>query len=547
MPPTLLLPAAAAAAAVSLAVYILGRFVRSYFSPARDIPGPPNPSLLWGHLREIVKAENSVLHEQWLEEYGPVVRYTGMFNDNRIVTMDPRALHHVLNDPAYEKPSQAQRNLAAIVGEGLLVVEGEEHRKQRRVMNPAFGPTQIREMTDIFVEKSLQLRDIWMSEISKSSDSEQAKVDAVSWLSKLTLDVIGLAGFNYRFDALNPAGAPNELNQAFSVIFQAGTEFSFFNVVQGFLQGYFPVLQHLPTARNRRTAHAKAAMTRIGRQLLAEKKAAVLAEIRGEKGKVGRDSVQGRDLLSLLVRANMATDLPESQRMRDEDVLAQVPTFLVAGHETTSTSTTWCLYALALAPAVQARLRAELLGVPTDAPSMDDLMALPYLDAVCRETLRVHAPVPSTVRVATREDVIPTAGRWVDRRGVEREGIRVAKGDVVFVPILALNRARSIWGDDAHEFRPERWERLPEQAGKVPGVWGNLLTFLGGAHACIGYRFSVVEMKAILFTLVRAFEFELAVPKEKIVKRSVIVTRPVDTSDGEGKNRLPLIVRPYRR
>ncbi|EPQ50326.1 cytochrome P450 [Gloeophyllum trabeum ATCC 11539] len=537
-------PVALAVAIVfALAAYILRLFTRSYFSPARDIPGPPNPSWLWGNFKDIVFGENWALHQQWFDTYGPVVRYTGLFNGNTVVTRDSRAIHHVLSDPAYEKPPQAQRDLAAIVGgKGLLLVEGHEHRKQ----NPAFGPTQIREMTDIFVEKSLQLRDIWMSEIAKSSsasNSEKATVDAVSWLSKLTLDVIGLAGFNYHFDALNPAGTTNELNDAFSIIFQTATAFTFFN----FAKGYFPILQYLPTERNRKSAQGQAAMNRIGRQLLAEKKAAVLADLRGEKQKVGRDSVQGRDLLSLLVRANMATDLPEGQRMSDEDVLAQVPTFLAAGHETTSTSTTWALYALALAPEVQSKLRAEVLGVSTDMPSMDELMALPYLDAVCRETLRVHAPVPASVRIATRDDVIPTDSKWVDRNGVERQEIRVAKGDIVFIPILVLNRAQAIWGDDAEEFRPERWEKIPEAASKVPGIWGNLMTFLGGQHACIGYRFSIVEMKAILFTLVRAFELELGVPADKIVKRSMIVTRPVDLSEGEGKNRLPLIIRPLRQ
>jgi len=180
---------------------------------------------------------------------------------------------------------------------------------------------------------------------------------------------------------------------------------------------------------------------------------------------------------------------------------------------------------------------------------MDELMGLPYLDAVCREVLRVHAPVPSTVRVALRDDVIPLGEgtKWVDAKGVEHDSIRIAKGDVVFVPILALNRAKAIWGDDAEEFKPERWESIPEPATKIPGVWGNLLTFLGGSHACIGYRFSVVEMKAIMFTLIRAFEFELAVPKEKIAKRSMIVTRPVDLSGSDETNRLPIIVRPYRR
>jgi len=239
-------------------------------------------------------------------------------------------------------------------------------------------------------------------------------------------------------------------------------------------------------------------------------------------------------------------DIPDSQRLSDEDVLAQVPTFLVAGHETTSIGTTWALFALTQDPEVQTKLRNELLSVPTDNPTMDELNALPYLDCVVRETLRIHAPVPSTVRIAMKDDVLPLNTPFTDKKGNVHHGIRVRKGQTIFIPILAMNRARDIWGEDSMEFRPERWKSTPEAASSIPGVWSNMLTFLGGPRSCIGYRFSLVEMKALLFTLVRSFEFELAVPANDIVKRSTIVQRPVVVSDPEGGNQMPLLVKPYK-
>lgn len=91
--------------------------------------------------------------------------------------------------------------------------------------------------------------------------------------------------------------------------------------------------------------------------------------------------------------------------------------FFVAGHETTATAASWCLYALTQAPNVQSKLRAELRSVDTDIPDMDELVALPYLDAVVRETLRLHAPVPSTIRIATKDDMIPLQEPVTDRNG----------------------------------------------------------------------------------------------------------------------------------
>lgn len=510
-------------------------------SPLRALPGPKGTSWLYGNLKEIFNAENSVLHEQWVGQYGTTLKYKGFFFSDRLFTMDTRALNHVLTHSSdYQKPSQVRYNLARILGEGVLFVEGAQHRQQRRIMNPAFGPAQIRALTDIFISKSIQLRDVWSTMTVASEHT--TRIDIMPWLSKMTLDVIGLAGFNYEFNALNATDKPNELNQAFSVMFSAGQQMSIIPI----LKGWIPLLRWIPSDRDRKIDAAQKTMGRIGSQLLHDAKAAVISSLGAEKGgSIEKSSLQGRDLLSLLVRANMATDIPENQRISDEDVLAQVPTFLVAGHETTSTATTWALYALCLRPDIQTKLREELLTVETETPSMDELVELSYLDAVVRETLRLHAPVPSTVRVAMKDDILPVDTPFTDKYGVVHDGIKVSKGDPIFIPILAMNRSEAIWGTDAKEFNPDRWASLPEVASQVPGVWGHVMTFLGGPRACIGYRFSLVEMKALLFTLVRAFEFELAVPASDVGKRSTIVQRPFLRSDPENKSQLPLLVKPY--
>ncbi|EAU81974.2 cytochrome P450 [Coprinopsis cinerea okayama7 len=488
-------------------------FYGEWTSPIRILPGPPSPSWFYGNLKEIWQSEKSAVHEKWVKEHGPTITYKALFG----------------------KPEPSRYSLSRILGTGVLVVEGEQHKQQRRVMNPAFGALQVRELTEIFVDKSL--RDIWMNEISKEGD--KAKVDALSWLSRLTLDVIGLAGFSYQFNALSNDPEKNELNRAFAKIFNTNSQVSLSVIVPRLI----PALRWIPVENDAETRQARQTMDRIGRELLDSSKAKL-----AKSGTVEKDSLRSKDLLTLLLRANMATDLPEHQRMSDEDVLAQVPTFLVAGHETTSTATTWALFALCDKLELQQKLREELLTVSTDNPTMDELNALPYLDAVVRETLRLHPPVVATMRAAIADDVIPLGVPFTDRNGKVHDSIQIREGQTILIPIAMVNRIESLWGPDAHEYRPERWlGKLPDAVSGIPNIWGNTLSFLAGPRACIGYRFSLVETKAILFTLLRAFEFELAVPVEDIGQKATIVQRPILRSDPKAGNQLPLYIRPVQR
>ncbi|KAH9842389.1 cytochrome P450 [Rhodofomes roseus] len=523
------------------------RWIDWYRSSLRDMPGPRRSSWLYGNLGDMRSEEPGVMLQRWVDRYGHVVRYKVSMNADVVLMQDTKAINHVLtHSHDFPKPEIVRFNLGQILGKGLLVVEGEQHRQQRRILNPAFGPVQIRGLTDVFVEKARQLRDIWQERLAQTGD--EAQMDVVSGLNNMTLDVIGLAGFNYDFHSLNPEGKPNELRHAFDVMFQviSGSGLS----LLGVLRARFPIARIIPSKIASRMEDAQRVARRIGMQLIAEKRAAILraAAATGEKEISGKGLLD-RDLLTLLIKANMSTDVPESQRLSDEDMLAQVPTFLVAGHETTSTGTAWCLFALAQDPAVQTQLRDELWSVPTENPTMDELNALPYLEAVVRETMRVYAPVSATIRNAGSDSVIPLERPYVDTKGNLCDSVRIPKGTRVAIPIMPINKSRDLWGPDAHEFKPERWMTgtIPEAAHQIPGVWGNMLTFLGGPRACIGYRFSLIEMKALLFALVRSFEFELALPKEEITKLAGLVDRPFVRAEKEKGARLPLKVKVHAR
>ncbi|KAH9835188.1 cytochrome P450 [Rhodofomes roseus] len=533
-----------ATAALAYALWKVAKIIAGpYRSSIRNLRGPPSVSWIRGSLRDI-QAENAhVLFEDWPREHGPTYTFQNWLNSYALFTKDPKAVTHILNHgQIYAKGQMDAFFLGKIFGHGLLTVDGDQHRQQRRIMNPAFGPAQVRELADIFVEKAQQLRDVWNEQIAKSEAS--APIEVTSGLSKATLDVIGLAGFNYAFNALDPSGKPNELNEAFTSMFQMLNDSSSINWLL-MLKYALPILRIFPDQFGRETAAAQAVTRRVGMKLIQEKKAEVLKAASG--GADSGNALRSRDLLTLLIKANMSLDVPENRRLTDEDVLAQVPTFLIAGHETTSFGTAFCLWALAQAQDAQQKLREELLSVETDRPTMEELNALPYLDAVVRETLRVHAPVRATGRRSTQDDILPLSEPVTDRNGRVHHQIKIDAGTDVTIPIQAMNVSTTIWGEDAAEFKPERWEKPSEAIQAIPGVWGNMMTFLGGSHACIGYRFALVEMKALLFVLVRAFVFELALPADQIIKQSAVVQRPYIKGKVEQGAQLPLLVKPYQR
>lgn len=513
------------------------------FSPLKDIPGPETyESVVFGNLKRVMRNQSSIVHEEWFEKYGHVIQFRGFLLSRHLATNDHKALAYILNHAdSYPKPPQMRQGFQAILGNGLLSVEGEDHRRQRRIMNPSFGMGQLRDFMPIFYEKAYELKDTWVRQIEAGSAPE-IDADVLHWLNRATLDIIGLAGFGYDFNSIAD-GEKNELGKAFARLFTPPSRLPILDV----LAERIPILRIIPTKDSRITAESKEVMARVGRQLVEEKRATILAEA-SVSGNLQKKEFKGKDILSVIVKANMATDVKDTERMSDQEVIDQISTMLVAGHETTSTTLSWLLYDLANPKyeSVQSKLRAELLSVETERPTMEELNALPYLDAVVRETLRKNSVLDTTFRIAAKDDVIPLATPFVDRRGVERKEIRIKRGEQISINITAANRDKPVWGEDSFEFKPERWlgENAHSKSSEIPGVYSSLLTFLGGPRACIGYRFALYEMKVIIFALLRHVAFERQSPEPPVEKGPTLITRPIiRAADGSITNTMPLSVK----
>lgn len=157
----------------------------------------------------------------------------------------------------------------------------------------------------------------------------------------------------------------------------------------------------------------------------------------------------------LSVKANLSEN--PAQRLSDSDLVDQLSTFLFAGSDSTAISISWCLHYLSLHPGLQCRVRDELTTCSSPAEGAMDatsaLDALPLLDAVVKETLRLAPPVHGTIRVATRDDFIPLSEPIVLRTNELVREVRIRKGSYVHIPIEGLNFSKDIWGDDALQFK----------------------------------------------------------------------------------------------
>ena len=178
---------------------------------------------------------------------------------------------------------------------------------------------------------------------------------------------------------------------------------------------------------------------------------------------------------------------------------------------------TWACLEMCKNRPIQDRVRSE---VRTHLPSIDldsnatadELDKCHYLHAVCMEVLRLHAPVPLTLRETARPTTI--AGQYVP------------KGTSIVPSILAANTSVAQWGEDANQFNPDRWMG-PGKANNGGAVSNySFLTFLHGPRSCIGQAFAKAEFECLLGSLVGRFEFELENPDMEVKIQGGITSKP---------------------
>jgi cytochrome P450 len=427
-------------------------------------PGPPGHVLV-GSLPEFRRDVLGFI-SACARQYGDVVPVR--LPRRRIVLLShPDLIEDVLTAHARRTTKTALLNmLRPILGEGLLLSEGDTWLRQRRLIQPAFHRQRIAAYGEVMAGYAERAMQGW-----KDGETRDVHADMMAVTQAIVAKTL--------FDA-DVSDAAWDVGQALHVLTE---DFSRRRT------RLFELPAWIPTPARRRYRAAIAQLDRIVYDIIAARRRS--GEDRG-------------DLLSILLAARDADD---GSRMTDQQVRDEIMTLFLAGHETTAVSLSWTWYLLAQHPEVEALLAAEIRSVLGGRlPTVADLPRLRYTEMVVTESMRLYPPA----FMVTRRVVEP----------FEVGGHRLAAETTLIMSQWVVQRDPR-WFDAPEAFRPERWEndlakRLPRYA---------YFPFGGGPRLCIGNTFATMEATLLLATIAQRFRFTLA-PRASVTPLLSVTLRP---------------------
>ncbi len=381
---------------------------------------------------------------------------------------NPRDIERVLvSEPdRFPKLDLGDDAIGDLLGDGLLMSEGETWSNQRQLANPAFHGRRIRTLGGMMVAHTTELLDDW---------SAGDRIDVQVEMARLTVRIIVNAMFgtdisNDRIESiqanLEPLGARFEPDP-------------FRRLVPDWA----------PTATNREFRAAIASLETVIDELVAERRDAGYRAVDSTRGVVDANAgsegpSEPMDLLSLLLRA------ADRGEQTDQQIRDEMMTMLLAGHDTTALTLTYTWYLLSQHPDAERRFHAELDSVVgSDRPTASLARQLSYTDRLLTEAMRLYPPVYTMFRETVTD--------------VKLGGYRIPAGSGLMLPQWAVHRSPR-WYDEPTVFDPERW--TPDRARSRPRF--AYFPFGGGPRHCIGKQFSMLEATLILATIAREYRLE---------------------------------------
>ncbi len=442
--------------------------------PSRKTPPGPRGHFLFGSMRDLLK-DNLRFIQDMARQYGDVVKYR-IASWTWYQVNHPDGIQRILqdNNRNYGKGALTTGILKPVLGNGLLISEGEFWLRQRRLMQPVFHRRHIATFGDLMTSKTLAMLHRWQPFVAA-----QKSLDVAEEMTRLTLDVVTEALFS------------THVNDETNAIRQAITTF-LAEINYRFQMPLYPPLS-VPTPRNRRYRAALRTLDQAVYSIINERR---------------RQHVDGDDLLALLMQVR---DEETGEGMSDKQLRDEVLTLFIAGHETTANALTWTWYLLSKHPTVERRLHtelAEVLGGRT--PTVADIPNLAYTRMVIEEAMRLYPPVWITNRQAVADDEIC--------------GYHIPANAIVMISPYVMHRHPGYW-ENPEEFEPERFAPgAPAERSQGRPHYA-YFPFGGGPRQCIGKGFAMLEAQLILATLMQHCRLQL-VPGHPVEAEALVTVRP---------------------
>ena len=367
----------------------------------------------------------------------------------------PEDLVHVEHRNA--KNYQKATMLRDLVGDGILMSEGEKWRKQRRLIQPRFHPSSVTALESLMNQRITGFLHRMESKVTGSEGSLEIGLH----LKKLSFEIILQALFG-------------EVDQGDFDELRKPMEF-----VNSFLTARFnelvPLPLWVPLPRYLRFQMAREAIDQVIHRYIDRKRKAIL------------DQNPGTDLLTQMI---LSRDPDSGVEMDDLQIRDETVSILLAGFETTGNLLSWILVNLSREPAALMRVREEIdSSIGRRIPDANDVLGLAYFAKVVDETLRLQPSVWAWTKRAVGDDVLGN--------------VKISEGQILFLSPYLVHRDPGIW-DEPSRFNPDRWTEETKEKTK-----GAYFPFGMGPRTCVGKHFAVLEAKLILVRFLQHFEFRI--------------------------------------
>ena len=404
--------------------------------------------------------------QQLAAQFGPVTYFR--FNREHVYLLsDPGLIWQAfVTDGRSMLKGRGLQLTRTLLGNGLLNSEGDYHRRNRRLVQPAFHRQAIAGYAADMVGSMRDLSDRWDARILGRTD----QVDVVEQMSSLTLDVVGrtLFGADLTGDAAEVGDALNQSLVAFSRL----------------VSPLGPLLVRLPSRSRRTMLESVQRLDRVVTGLIDSKRSEIAA------------GHAATDVASLLMQT---IDEETGESLTDDEVRDETMTLVLAGHETTAMTLSWALRDLTMHADTLAWIREEIDALPDRDLTLADIAALPRTHAVVAESMRLHPPAWMLPRYTAAD--------------VELGGWLIPAGCVVLASQYTMHRTERFW-PEADRFLPRRWLADGRFDEKTPGVPRGVWFPVGfGSRRCIGEQFAWVEAVLVLATLLREWEVTVLAPE----------------------------------